>query len=644
MDIVKKSKAACQKEWLPFIENLQQYIGINFIEANQLFSYYLIYEYRGSTSSLAFYLSTESNMTKLLDDIWDYYTLDRMIKLKIIKNLLEHYKSTKHIYSTEYNTIVNEMKISKIRQSYIEQFEYLLKDCPPARFTNSDAINGSQNRLTAWSERRCREIIEILQIITLCVDADWILPIQFKKLVELFKIHLLGRQTQFLDGTHKQHQDLMKKLVYAHVGLFIKCTDANNRSLTDVELYECRQLLDNEVMAWYQYPEHGPLLLAWMMFAFSDNRIIDDDAASRKYRQFGTKATQLGAFEYLHEMLSHSMYRDKSLVANSIRKSVYNHLCLLCDLFDDGSVARYPGVYDLVCELLRSPALAKDFCANTETGLRSLYNTAIENFGIDFISLSNIAHSLAQSMPKYNINNELSQLPMFSELYISDRLQLKALINSSSSEVILMENYRPFQTIDYKIPVGTQAAIVDRGTIETIHFRYPINYYNVLHNEIIQLLNNTQSTEIDTDRIFRVTAGLKYLSVALTRIDNPNDITVEMVHPVEMVFDILVKFKTSPQPPIELLAICIKICESLLPLYDTEILNRMVKLNILPYITNETMDYRSYANGINFSSAIVGHILINFEKQLGKYDFLMAYLSFVRTCSTVKKSNLNSDK
>lgn len=53
-----------------------------------------------------------------------------------------------------------------------------------------------------------------------------------------------------------------------------------------------------------------------------------------------------------------------------------------------------------------------------------------------------------------------------------------------------------------------------------------------------------------------------------------------MIHPIEMVFDILLKFKTSPLPPIKLLAICVKICESLLPLYQTEILHRIEKLNI----------------------------------------------------------------
>lgn len=642
---IKQAKDACPKDWQPFVEMLQHYINVDFIEANRLFSHYLIYEYRGSTSSLAFYLSTESNMTKLLDDIWDYHTLDRMFQLKVVRNLLEHYKSTKHIYATEYNKIVTELKLPKLRQSYIEQFELLLRDTPPAKFTNAEVLH-SQSKLTAWSERRCREMIEVLQIILLCVDADWIVPTQLSKLVELFKYHLLGRQTQYLNAVNRQHQDLIQKLTYSQVALFIKCADVRHRSLATEVLVECRQLIDTEVIGWYQYAEHGPLLLAWMLFAFADATLLDDEDAQRKYRQFGTRATQLGAFGYLHAMIAHAMYDDKSSTANCFRRSVYNLLCLLCDLFDeDGTVARYPGAYELCAELLKTPAIARDFCADEESGIRSLYNTALENFGVDFVALSSIVNALAISMPRHNLNDQLSNLPMYSEIYTgSEQYQLKASADTSGSDVVLLENYFPFRHIDYRIPAGTHAVIVDRGNIDTIHFRHSVNYYDVLHHEIDELLANAQSTEIDGDRIRRVTAGLKYLAVALTRIDNPADITAEMVHPVEMVFDILVKFKVSPMPPIELLAICLNVCEALLPLYREEILKRMVNLNILPYVTNEALDYRAYVKGVNFSSAVVGHFLINFEKQLGKYDFLMAYFSFIKTCSRVKSVDIDGKR
>lgn len=90
----------------------------------------------------------------------------------------------------------------------------------------------------------------------------------------------------------------------------------------------------------------------------------------------------------------------------------------LCDLFDaDGSVAQHAKVYELLSELLRTPGLAKDFCnrdgkkiyinffANsiietspfTDSGVRSLYNTSLENFPIDFSSLTMIADAVAST-------------------------------------------------------------------------------------------------------------------------------------------------------------------------------------------------------------------------------------------------------
>lgn len=81
-----------------------------------------------------------------------------------------------------------------------------------------------------------------------------------------------------------------------------------------------------------------------------------------------------------------------------IRKSIFDHLSRLCDLFDDdGSMAYKNHVYDLLAELLQYPILAKDFVENEDIGVRSLYNTAMENFPVDMISLSKLGVSLIKS-------------------------------------------------------------------------------------------------------------------------------------------------------------------------------------------------------------------------------------------------------
>lgn len=226
-------------------------------------------------------------------------------------------------------------------------------------------------------------------------------------------------------------------------------------------------------------------------------------------------------------------------------------------------------------------------------------------------------------------------MPVYAEHYKPDiNLQLRQL---TDSEFLLLQNYAPFQKIDFVIPAGTSVVLKDGDEYTTVHFRTPLNYFNVLHNEINELLAETQRyTEIGEERNRRVCGGLRYLAVAVRGVRDPHhEISNEMVHPTEMVFDVLSKFKVMQSPPVALLAQCLDVCGSLLPLFEEEIFQRVINLNILPYVANEQLDYKAYCSGVSFESGLVGYYLINFEKNSGRYDFLLTYLEFLKTYTKV---------
>lgn len=290
-------------------------------------------------------------------------------------------------------------------------------------------------------------------------------------------------------------------------------------------------------------------------------------------------------------------------------------------------------------------------------GSVSLYNTACSNFPVDFISLSMIAESLAQSDPDhyefvslqvllfqhtqsiddflFQIRHKLENLPVYAEIFDSDKISLKP-SSTVEDEFILLENYSPFPKIVYTIPAGTAVQISDRNNRTIVHFKTKLNYFVALHNEINKLLTSTlRYMDVDTISRMNVECGLKYLALAVQCVEDTNGITSEMVHPIEMVFDILIKFKNAQEPPIVLLAVCIDVCSALVTLFPNDVYVRVVNLNILPYVTNDSLDYPSYSNGVSFESGLVGHFLVNFQKSTGKFDFLLAYLKFIKTYSSV---------
>ena len=232
----------------------------------------------------------------------------------------------------------------------------------------------------------------------------------------------------------------------------------------------------------------------------------------------------------------------------------------------------------------------------------------------------------------------MANLEVYCEYYKHDSIQVKPSVEVED-EFILLENYAPFKKIEYIIPAGTTVIFADSRN--TVHFRTKLNYFDVLHNEINELLADTlKYTSFDEieARLQRVTVGLQYLATAVRSVRHPSEISKEMVHPTEMVFDILMKFKNVQQPPIQLLAKCLDICTALVPLFEVEIFQRIINLNILPLVKQKDLDYKTYCSGVGFESGLVGYYLINFEKKLGKYDFLISYLKFLKTFTVVSRS------
>ncbi|XP_055610232.1 nucleoporin Nup188 [Uranotaenia lowii] len=639
----KTMKDRNQGKLIAFATKLYQYLDIDALQSWNILCFYLVNEYCGPANALADYISTESSMVTLLSEIWSYYTMERMVMLKIVKNLLEFYSSGSHPYSKEYKHVIDKIGLGNLRKSYIKQLEYLInEDNMPGKLIPGDMFN-SHAKMVCWSERKMREMSEILHILLLIVNYDGIPVTEFIQLFKLFKSHSFGRQQQYLDSTSDVHSDMVKRITFSQLSFIYRVLDFTGKEQDSDWIIEAINILDREFVSLHQYPEHGPLLLVWMLFNFRLQSRLEDDDLCNRYRQFGSRAVQLGVFEYLLALISHPTFNDHSLVCRVTRKSIFNHLSYLCQLFDsDGSVASHAKIIELLSELLQNPSIAVEFCKNEDNPIRSLYDTALEVFPVDFVPLATIAHALSSSganQAKY-IHQQLENLPVYSEVFNSDRYELRpSAVNED--EYVLGHDYIPFRKIGFKVKCGTNAVVLDKRNQTMVHFRTKFNFYEALHHEINELLSDMLNyTQVNEERIRRIVAGIRYLAVAVKRIKHPQDISAEMVHPTEMVFDILIKFKDIHNPPIELIAECLNVCASLVPLFEQEIFTRVINLNILPTINNANLDFKDYAAGTSFESSRIGYYLVNYEKNAGKYRILMAYLEFLKTYTKLSKSNV----
>uniref|UniRef100_A0A336LW21 CSON001696 protein n=1 Tax=Culicoides sonorensis TaxID=179676 RepID=A0A336LW21_CULSO len=621
-----------QEKLLTFTQRLQQYLNLDSIQIWDILCHYLINEYKGSATSLANYISTESAMIKLLNDIWSYYSLERMILLKIVKILLEFQgNASDHPYAKEFESVLKTIDVKKLLESYIDQFDCSLTETLPGKLVPGDLFNNT-SKLIALNERKVKEQIALLQIIILAVDhLNGVEVKQAKKLVELFRNHSFGRQKLYLNIENSYHCQLINELVYHEVAFVLKMLDLNeNHEETYVK--SLIESLNKTILSLHQFPEHGPLLFSWMLVNFQLEENRNDDEITTKLQQLGARAAQLKVFEWLLNLIKNKSFQDpESKFAIVVRKSIYNHLCALCDLCDETYVCQFDHIYELVSELLKTEEIAIDFCKRENSGLSALLDVALEYFPITFVQLSQMMASLSNVNESTNkrILKVLESMPVYSEEYLPNKYQFTT--SPDQDTYVLLHDYQPFVGIpDFIIRKNTQIVMMDKLGQTVCQFRTNINYFTVLHNEIDRLLAEIlHNTEIDPHRLNKVTIGLEFLASVIKRSKYPSDINEFMVHPTEMVFDLLMKFRSIQHPPMELMAVCLKVCTALIPLFDQEIITRVLNLNILPSIKQCGLDYKHYAIGAGFEPQLVGNYLVNIEKNVGRYVFLKEYLEFL---------------
>lgn len=409
----KLLKDAKQDKLLPFTRHLQKYLNLDADQTWSTLCSYLVNEYKGSPGSLAAYVSNEANKCKLMADIWNYYSLERMIILKLIKCLLEFQRDKRHPYHVAYTEVVQQIGLKVLKTNILDQLTAALKDDPDSSATGSYTMTEQRDHDTVKKgvlvDRKLREINELLQLLILIGQLEEsAVPDELKLLLNIFKNSSFLQKCKY--STTGESAEHLQKIEHSRVILllfYIHHCPSNVKAWNPTALQD----VDDAIVTAQQCVENAPLFLAWMIKNFkalgTDDSSLNESISPRSYQSCGAKALKLEVFRYLWTILQTKTYanRPPSMLANTARRTIYNTLNDLCDLFDsDGSVAQHGCIYDLLAELLTTPSIAVDFMrAHGEEEARgcvSLFNTAIELFPSEFVALSKIASALAASGTK----------------------------------------------------------------------------------------------------------------------------------------------------------------------------------------------------------------------------------------------------
>lgn len=93
-----------------------------------IFCNYLMFEFYGRIEDVKTLLLDFSSAEAFIKELWDFYVLERIFVIKIMRYILEEHVNTSNKFHKEYQTFIKSISYKELLESFMKQYEELIKD------------------------------------------------------------------------------------------------------------------------------------------------------------------------------------------------------------------------------------------------------------------------------------------------------------------------------------------------------------------------------------------------------------------------------------------------------------------------------------------------------------------------------------
>ncbi|CAH0562167.1 unnamed protein product [Brassicogethes aeneus] len=387
------------EEMNKFIHQLSMELDLESDAAWEIICNFLMFEYYGKIDELKSIIMFETDSRLLIENIWHFYSSERMFLLKILRLVLEHSMNTKHKFYIQFNTFIKTIDMPALWKNLVKMFNDSICCLEKEKLSKNSFAE-------KWLHRNDQEQIELLLILTNILSYIKVTGNEFSELLKIFLSHSFARHPIFIESLSISKPDSVLKIKYSEIGLLLSVANEywKNPSvfkLISPELEKDIQILDMQ-------DENAIVLFLWAVLKASLSGTTQDvDSCNNVVCKLITR----NIFKSLYTLASASIFKDSKpgyFVLVSVNKLILE-FCKMCA--DQKFFYEQPGVVPLVSLLLKNEDL------DTTQLFSSTIKLAIETFPCDYYSLITICKSLITTEKYYNdVVNLLSNLPT----YLSD--------------------------------------------------------------------------------------------------------------------------------------------------------------------------------------------------------------------------------
>lgn len=628
-----------------------------FAKARSVLTSYLAVDFRGTRDSLKRLLSDEAARQLLLADLWQFHRSERLYLLQAMKqvvccNVIDDGSATYSIYKRIYD----KAKARGLKSSLINRLEdgLLHKIASDGNSSHGSAAS-SPRQESLMVHYHLRELSEILQILIVYVHVEdeegdgAVTPAEFLQLSRACQVHGFGSRPLVENKeVAADDKELLESVGQLESLLLISIIGKLSRQKWSAGSQ--RQTLneaDKVIWSFGNVRAHGPVMLAWMLANYPTWRQSPDEP---KYKVMGEKAVlELDVLGFLAAALEGSDALAPT-VASVAHCAVYSLVSLLLESFDherfdDGALHR------LVCLLLRTPPAATDFWSEAGReddeesggGLGAVVDRALSRFPADLDCGLALLAALARAGPS-SANQVLATLRTLG-------VYAEPVEEVGSHEVEnLAAHSMVFRAVTARRPrKGGQVVVIPGGTAAATDGRHFL--WRVQYDGLALLLREVE------DAVSKVSTGVRNLSPEKLRttvlIANLLEgLLLNVTSTAGLVADLsgacfalVGRFSQVQNPPIELLASCVRSLSFVARERPQPVWERLSEMGIFPFIVKSHLrETNSIANSVvDVNPGLVGALLAQQECVRGVYPLTNAFLDLLLACASPAMSDGNND-
>ncbi|XP_059142292.1 nucleoporin NUP188-like isoform X2 [Physella acuta] len=667
-DSLKKDKRL-KKEQLEFVTKLSQFLGLDELQSYDLLCSYLFTEYRGSQKELSNIFSHERHSQTLLLKIQEFYYEERLYLLRCLRTVLQSWQGEENAYK---DVFVNFIKLlldnNHLGKKLVEQFDHVCTATIPTKETNGPLMNRLQ--VMSWAVQNLKEQQELLELLVIFYHY---FEMEFPTLQDLFrkfKNQNFGWGQTFKHLIDVQMEKLVTRIRYLEilillVGLDVKnamdmtreTRDSNYASSAPDHLILSQVSnvteMDKLISQLGSEPVHGPIFMAWSILLFihgelsqthvgSGEGIVESSQTVNKSRRFGNMGMQLGALDYLHELLESETFTGNSHLAKTAHCIVYSVISALLSNFHEDSFGNTETLYRLCSRLMTWDCIAESLWNKTgeSEGLAILYDSAKSLFPVDFscfiqlnISLAKTSTSSAQKVKK-----NLHTLGTFTEPLDNNRSQDLQIVHGTSDQrtFLLKRNKHPFSHSNFVIASGCQGVVIKSSAIgrnvctstHIIQWETTYNGWQYLMGEIQELLGQVSygAGMVQTEQVLKTTMVMNLVKEIVTF--DPEAV-FQFSEILQLGYQLILRFAVLTPSPLELLAHTVHCLSLSVPKFYQEVSHHLKQTGFLPFMTINIKNVTDAMSGDGVNQGLYGCVLTTTECAQGVYVVTIAALDLV---------------